>query len=415
MATNLPAITPKKAIENITKQFPAEAAALEAVVNSNVVALGENEVFTLRDKEGEIKAFKTTCRLTVQNGGLVSLPIGGGINIISAQGYEIWAEKAAASVIFPTEVMVYGQPMPNPAPLKDAEGNWIGWAVRAAAFRFSSMGLPQVSDRTVIFDIETWKNIDFLAKAKKYKQAFRIMPKGQKSPDETGSWIEYPFDKSASLWVNASHEEALDWYSEISQRIKNSLQLAQTHAARNALKHLSGLQKAPDKTGTWDIPVITWRPVGNSIIKWDPTTYKTLQTKVSAIVSGNRSEFKEIEHNAGVDQLGEEDLRAVEAGEIDETSNISQEENQEVVIDVKPEPEKLKDETKKPKVETKAAKKETKLTAEEQKIMKNLKVMAGQFPDEFAQVCSNLGISLDDFGVSEAPKIVEGMNKILNG
>ena len=415
MATNLPAISPKKAIENIAKQFPAEAAALEAVVNSNLVSLGENEVFTLRDKEGEIKAFKAICRLSIQNGGLVSLPVGGGVNIVSAQGYEIWAEKAAASVIFPTEVIVYGQPMPNPSPLKDAEGNWTGWAVRAAAFRFSSMGLPQVSDRTVIFDIETWKNIDFLAKARKYKQAFRILAKGQKAPEENGSWIEYPFDKSASLWVNAAHEEALDWYSEISQRIKNSLQLAQTHAARNALKHLSGLQKAPDKSGTWDVPVITWRPVGNSIIKWDPTTYKTLQTKVSGIVSGNRSEFKEIELNAGVDQLGEEDLRAVEVGEVDENSHISQEDKGDA-IDVMPEPEPSlpKPEPKKTHAAPKTAEAK-KLSADEQKVMKNLSVMAGQFPGEFQQACDTVGVKIEEYGLADAPKIIDQMNKILNG
>ena len=419
---NVPAVklTPDMAVANIETKFPKEAAMLKAIIKKEIIALGIDEAFVLRDKDGEIRAFKQVCRLSIANGGLVKLPVGGGVNIISAEGYEMLSERAGASVIFPADVNVYGKKMENPASLTDKDGNWTGWVVRAAAFRFSSMGIPQVSDRTVVFNIETWKNIDFLAKARKYKQAFRIRAKEAAAPDEKGDWICYPFDNSASLWVNASHEEALDWYSEISQRIKNSLQLAQTHAARNSVKHLLGLQKAPDQSGVWDVPLITWRPVNGGIVKWDQSVYKNLQAKVSGLVSGDKSEFKEIELNAGVDQLGEEDLRAVEAGEIDESSPISNEDKI-AAIDAdpaqpKPESEKPKEEKKKTKEAPKAAKKETpKLTAEEQKIMKNLKVMAGQFPDEFQVACSTVGVKVEEYTSTDAPKVIEQMNRILNG
>ena len=298
-AKNLPAISPKQAIETITKQFPAEAEVLTAFVKNNLAVLGTDEVFALRDKDGDIRAFKSVCHLSIANGGLVKLPVGGGVVIVSAQGYEFWQEKAAAHVIFPTEVIIDGQRVPNPARIKNAEGEYCGWTVRAVAYRFSSMGILQVSDRTVNFDIDNHKNIDFLAKAKKKPQAFKIHPKGAKGPEETGTWVEYPFDKYSSLWVNAAHEEALDWYSEISQMIKNSLQLAQTHAARNAMKHLSGLQKAPDQSGTWDIPVIAWRPVNGGIIKFDQTMYKNIQNRVNLLSAGEDHEIKQIDVQSG--------------------------------------------------------------------------------------------------------------------
>ncbi|MFA5323849.1 MAG: hypothetical protein WC373_14350 [Smithella sp.] len=421
METNLPAISPRTAIENIQKQFPAEAAALMAVVNNNVLALGIDECFALRDKDGDIKAFKQTCQLSLANGGLVKLPIGGGTVIISAQGYEMWAEKSAAQVIHPAEVNVYGETVAqNPAPLKNKDGEWSGWVVRSVAVRFTPMGIPQVADRTVIFDIENRKNIDFLAKARKFKQAFRILAKGAKSPDESGSWIEYPFDKYSSLWVNAAHEEALDWYSEISQMMKNSLQLAMTHADRNALKHLSGLQKSPGNTDTWNIPVIAWRAT-SGIIKWDGTAYKNLQNKVSALTSGDRSEFKEIELTSGTDELGTEDIQVVNSGEVDETSPIIQEEK-EGAVDVsqtenkpeesKPEPEKPK-EVKKAKEEKKAAAPTTGVSAEEAKIMKNLKVMSEQFPAEFAECCKSLNIDAEKYTAKDSARIIQGMNQLL--
>jgi hypothetical protein len=401
-ATKLPAVQlkPLDAVKRIEKDYPQEAKLLLAVVENNILALGTDEVFALRDKEGEVRAFKQICQLSLVNGGLVNLPIAGGVIIVSAQGYEMWAEKAAASVIFPVEVMVYGKPMANPAALHDANGDWTGWAIRAAAFRLSAMGLPIVSDRTVIFDINNRRNIEFLAKAKKYQQAFKILAKKANPPEENGSWIEYEFDKASSLWVNASHNEALDWYADISQMIKNSLQLAQTHAARNALKHLSGLQKAPDKTGVWNIPVIAWRPTSGNIIKWDPTTYKNLQTKISAMVSGDRSEFKQIELTSGVDTLDETDIAAVNAGEVDETAHAAGAEGE----------HKEEGAAQEPKEKKKARPKE------DQKVIQQLRAVIKSMPDEFAKACFALELKeleADQYEVDTAKKIMEKVTELM--
>jgi hypothetical protein len=310
----------------------------------------------------------------------------------------MWGESAGASVIFPTEVMVFGKPQPNPAPLKDpVTGDWMGWVVRAAAFRYSAMGIPMVSDRTVIFDIVNHKHIDFLAKAKKTPQAFKVRAKGAAAPADDGSWIEYPFDSASSLWVNASHGEALDWYSEISQMIKNSLQLAQTHAARNAMKHLSGIQKSPGKKPVWDVQVIAWRPTSGGLIKWDPTTYKDLQKKVSGLIDGDRSEFKQVELKTGVDYIGEEDRLAVAAGEVDETTQ-----GQEEVIDL---PGQGED----------GGKSTGQEQTDDDKVLKNLAVTKKNFPQEYAAACQGLGIEPDaGVDVAIAVTIIKTVSRMID-
>jgi hypothetical protein len=386
-ATNLPAqeMTIEKALAVIKEKHPEEAKFMEAVLRKDIVALGVDEAFALRDKDGEIKAFKSVLRLSTTNGGLVKLPFGGpnDNHIVSAQGYEMWAEKAAAAVIFPSEVMVYGKAMENPAPIKDDKGNWSGWVVRAAAFRLTSQGIPSVSDRTVYFDINNRKNIEFLAKAKKYKQAFRILAAGAKAPEDAGTWISYPFDQYSMLWVDASHGEALDWYAEISQMMKNSLQLAQTHAARNSLKHLSALQKAPGPV--WDIPIISWRPMSGGIIKWDSTVYKNLQKSVGTMISGDRKEFAQIELTTGTDVIGQdEDVAAQDISEEDKVNAIDAETNGKGPETAGPA---------EPKPEEKKAEKGPGLSPDDQKAFDQLAVTAREFPKEYQQALKDLKVS----------------------
>ena len=422
MTEKLPAISPRKAIENIQKQFPAEAAALINVINNNVVALGTGEVFALRDKDGDIRAFKQNFTFSAKEGTLIQ-PVPGGPHVISAQGYEQWAGVSGACVIFPSEVLVDGEWKQNPYVQRDPQNRRILCIyARAIAFRFSDKGIPQVSDWSTIFDTPSYRMIDLLAKAKQLPQAFRLLPEGME-PKDPGTWAKYPFDESTCLWVNTAHNEALSWFSQILNREKKAIDFAQTFAKRNALKHLSGLQRAPGPE--WTVPVLCWRPTGGNIIKWDATQYANLQEKVGKIVSGDRSEFKQIDVASGAERTSET-LEETE-GLIDQTDPEDQDHK---VIDVtqyaeptpepeKPAPEKPKTEPK-TKAEPKAAKKEPtaeakKLTAEEQKVMNNLKVMAGNFPVEFEQACKNAGVDVNAYALTDAPALIDQMNKILNG
>jgi hypothetical protein len=400
--SNLPAITPKKAIENIAKQFPAEAEALANVLKNNIVALGTDEVFALRDKDGDIRAFKQNFTLSAKEGTLIQ-PVKDGPFVISAQGYEQWAGVSGACAIFPSEVLVDGKWMQNPYVQRDqANRRILAIYARAIAFRFSDKGIPQVSDWTTIFDTPSYRMIDLLAKAKQLPQAFRLLPESMEPETKDGAtWAKYPFDESTNLWVNTAHNEALSWFSQILNREKKAIDFAQTFAKRNALKHLSGLQKAPGNE--WTLQVLCWRPTGGNIIKWDATQYANLQNKVGKMISGDKSEFKQIDMSAGVEKTSEV---------MEETEGLIQQEDitdqEQQAIDVHPEPEK-------PKVEPKKAKATGKLSADEQKVMKNLSVMAGQFPEEFQTACNTIGVKIDEYTLADAAKIIDQMNKILNG
>ena len=50
---------------------------LEKIKNRDIVVLGTDEAFVLRDSKGEIKAFKQNVALSAANGGLIQ-PVPGG-------------------------------------------------------------------------------------------------------------------------------------------------------------------------------------------------------------------------------------------------------------------------------------------------------------------------------------------------
>ena len=121
-----------------------------------------------------------------------------------------------------------------------------------------------------------------------------------------------------NLWINTSHDEVITWLSQILNREKKAMDFAQTFAKRNALKHLSGIQKAP--SNQWRFPVLAWRPTGNNIVKWDASQYANLQNRVSEMTeSGGVDEFnKKIEIQKGAERTSEEEgFEALEA-EVDQ-------------------------------------------------------------------------------------------------
>ena len=280
----------KTALDAVIATMPTEGKALSAYIGAihrhNIVALGEDEAFALTDKAGEIKAFKQRLVLSERNGGLVK-PVSTGPFVVSAQGYEMWAEASGTCVIFPKTVTVDGVEQANPHVIRDPHNRRIlNIYARAVAFRFSSKGIPQVADWTTAYDVPSYRLIDLIAKAFKFKQAFKLLPSEIAKPEESGTWACYPFDESTNLWVDTSHNEALDWYKTILNREKKALDFAQTFARRNACKHLSGLQKAPNSQDYWEIPVLCWRPTGGSLVKWDSTTYANVQRRIEGLGEG---------------------------------------------------------------------------------------------------------------------------------
>jgi len=274
----------KAVMANMPEEGKALSDYLAGIHQHNIAVLGEDEVFALRDKAGQIKAFKQRLTLSAENGGLVQ-PVFNGPYVVSAQGYEMWAEASGTCVIFPRTVMVDGIEQTNPHVIRDPNNRRIlNIYARAVAFRFSGKGLPMVADWTTAYDVPSYRLIDLVAKAKKTPQAFKLLPANFGMPEEKGTWGQYPFDETMSLWVNSQHDEALKWYGEILNREKKALDFAQTFARRNACKHLSGLQKAPGPQ--WNLTVICWRPTNGSIMKWDSTVYAMAQDRVQSLGEG---------------------------------------------------------------------------------------------------------------------------------
>ncbi len=310
---DLPSVSVEHAVSKlgsleVIRDMP-EFQVIKGALENKVVSLGTDEAFALRDSDGDIRAFRQPLTLSADNGGLVQ-PVYGGPFVISAQGFEMWAEAAGACVIFPKEVLVANEWKPNPYAERDP-GNRRILAVhaRAVAFRFSSKGIPQVSDWSTIFDTPSYRMIDLLGKAKKFPPAFRLLPNGME-PDqsETNTWAKYPFDESTTLWLNTSHDEALTWFAQTLNREKKSLDFAQTFAKRNALKHLSGLQSAPKGSRSWTITVLCWRPTSGNIVKWDATTYINLRDRVGNLITSNGDDFqtKQIEAKSGSERVSDE-------------------------------------------------------------------------------------------------------------
>jgi len=309
---NLPALSVDQAVKNLetiegVKDSP-ELARIKDALGGKVVSLGTDEAFALQDDSGQIRAFKQALTLSQANGGLIQ-PAPGGPFVVSAQGYELWAEAAGACLIFPKEVLVANQWQPNPHVERDPNNRRIlAVHARAVAFRFSSKGIPIVSDWSTVFDTPSYRMIDLLAKAKKFPQAFKLLPAEMKpAASDKDTWASYPFDESTNLWLNTSHDEALTWFSQILNREKKSLDFAQTFAKRNALKHLSGIQKAPNNN--WTFAVLCWRPTSGNIVKWDATTYTNLRERVGDLITSNGEDFqtKRIELHAGSERVSDEE------------------------------------------------------------------------------------------------------------
>lgn len=368
-------VIPQNAIALLEQQDTPEAkAVLEYVIaikQKNIAILGDDEAFILQGSNGKIKAFKRALMLSEQNGGLVKPGYGDMPYIVSAQGYEMWQDAAGASVIFPKEVLVGNEWKPNPYAERDPKNRRIlAVHARAIAFRYSSMGIPQVSDWTTIFDTPSYRMIDLLAKAKKFPQCFKVLPKDMKPVVEKGkeiseTWADYPFDESMNLWINTSHNEVITWLSQILNREKKAMDFAQTFAKRNALKHLSGIQKAPGNI--WRIAVTSWRAEGNNIVKWDTAQYYQLQDRVVGLIEGGTDEFdNKVEIQQGYERTSEDEETVALEAEVDPEDSPTDQE---------------KSDNQTP----------TESEKELSKAVKQAVYTAKTFPDEFKQACSELG------------------------
>lgn len=410
-------VTFQQAIDTLLAQQTPEAKAIvdyvQAIQKKDIAVLGTDQAFILRDKGGEIKAFKKALTLSSHDGTLIQ-PTFNGPLVVSAQGYEVMNEATGTSVIFPKEVLVGGEWKPNPYAERDPHNRRIlAVHARAVAFKYSSMGIPQVSDWTTIFDTPSYRMIDLLAKAKKLPQAFKMLPVGMEPEKGSGeAWAHYPFDESINLWVNTTHNEVMTWYSQILNREKKALDFAQTFAKRNASKHLHGIQKAP--SDNWRFAVLAWRPTGNNIVKWDAAQYSDLQDRVTGMTNGGGAdEFTpQIELHKGTERTSEEEGFEVLEAEIDpedspETVGQAEQDHQ----------HKQQATAEETKQEEKPVVKQN-FTTELSKDVKQAVYLSENFPGEFDEACKILqidtSIPVETYDDSSAVKVVQKVSELVD-
>jgi hypothetical protein len=371
----------REAFKRLGEKAPDEIKVLSEYITSlkqqNTLAIGTDEAFVLRDGDDEINCIKRRVHLSLKEGTLVQ-PVPGGPSVVSAQGYEKLNDAAGVSCVLPPHVLVDGHYQQNPYVLRDEQNGRIkAIYCRALCFGFNSTGLPQVSDWTTIFDIPSYRLIDLLSKAKKFPQAFKLLPAGME-PEGQGNatWAKYFFDEATFLWVNTQHEEALQWFASIINREKKAIDYAQTFAKRNASKHFHGLQKAPAQE--WDIAVYSWRSSNGNILRWDNRQYKNLQQKVEKLAEGDGSQFAldgqpdgvVIDLKKGSEDIAEEEL----VGEM-EPEDAAEEQKAATASATELEPEQPAE-----------------MTEEEARIMAQLEEIRAEFFDEYLQAKQELGL-----------------------
>jgi hypothetical protein len=433
------------ALEALKSTDPENAGKLEiylaALHNNKVVALATDEVFALRDKTGEIRAFKQRVHLSAKDGTLVQpgfkLPY-----IISATGYVRLAEAGGVIVMNAPTVIVDGREEQNPYVSRDpSNGRVLGVYCRSIAFRYSPKGIPQVSDRTAFFDVLAYRMIDLLAKAKGKPQAFKLLPSDAGKPEGGGTWACYRFDEATNLYLDTSHDEALQFLAQHINREKKALEFAQTFSQRNAVKHLLGLQMPPGQTrkflnqrgyeesevtpiSEWDVDLTCWRPTDGNVIKWDQTRYvKTVQNL--AAVSGGSGEIQQITQgptntvvSMGMDNVleDEEALASLLESDPEDPAQRTIEAEFTTPEDRKANPEtgEVQDQDAGPEQEPEPAPAEDQ-APEQSAAQRNLAVAFSEFPDEIKRAKARAKINhAAPYTDEEAEAILTALHSILN-
>ena len=385
-------MTIEAALKLIEQKAPEAFNLMSAVVRKDIVALGTDEAFALRTKDGtEIRAFKEMLTLSEAEGTL-NKPVKDGPYCVDAQGYEKWANTVGAQRFFPQRVLVNNNWVENKYPTYDENHRLVSYHVRTIAYRYNAKGILIWVDWTTIYDVRAYRLIDLLAKAKYTPQAFRLLPNDMGKPDNPGTWAHYPLDESTTLWINTSHDEALNWYSTIMNREKKCLDIAQTFGGRNAFKHLSAIQKAPGNK--WSFPVISWRTTNGDMVKLDEADFMNMQKRVGELsdTTGRRPQIALL--SSGTERVEDEEASIVE------TEEQITDEDQANAIDVKPE----------------------KVTEAKQgpgpsnsNVQKNLAVAKKEFHAEYLAACQSLEIEPDaDLTDDQAQKIMTAISLALD-
>lgn len=411
----------RQAFSRLQSACPEDAAIvgkyLGALHNKNVIALADGEAFTLLDAEGRnIKATKRTVRLSAENGGLVQ-PVWKGPYVISAPGYSMLAHAAGAVVMNAPTVTVDGVAQQNPHVRRGSDGSIVEVHCRAMAFRYNENGQPIVSDRTTIFDTATYALADMVGKAKRQKDAFKLLPATMPAPDPKEEWACYRIDEAVSLWMHITHDEVISFLGQVLNRKKKALEFAQTFAQRNALKHLFGLAVVPGQADSpisvWDVPVVCWQPSDGGFVRFDTARYAESAKIIDALSEGRPVSLPQSQEPVVISRGTEEINGADMDGESDPLENPDIYESGAQMKEAEIEARPTQESSDEPEPEQYTV--EDAPTSQEEKDWKNLQVAMTEFDVEYAQALKNLGLQPDGANPRNAVKILHELNRILDG
>lgn len=395
---------------------------MAALHKKNVIALGEGEAFALTDAEGRaIKATKRMVRLSAENGGLTQ-PVYNGPYVISAPGYAMLAHAAGAVVMNAPTVTVDGVAQQNPYVRRGPDGSIIEVHCRAMAFRYNEHGQPMVSDRTTIFDTATYTLADMVGKAKRQKDAFKLLPAGMPAPKPAEEWACYRVDEAVNLWMKITHEEVINFLGQVLNRKKKALEFAQTFAQRNALKHLFGLAVVPGQEknhsiSVWDVPVVCWAPSDGGFIRFDTSRYAASTQIIEALTEGKPVTLPEAQQPIVISRGTEEVQGSDMDDEADPLENPDRYETPQTAAAMP-----MPDDQPAPAPETQPhsvpAVDETSpepWTERELKAWNNLQVAREEFPSEYADALTECGLLDTEVNPGNAGEVLHTLNRILDG
>ncbi len=414
---------------------------MAALHKKNVIALGEGEAFALTDAEGRaIKATKRMVRLSAENGGLTQ-PVYNGPYVISAPGYAMLAHAAGAVVMNAPTVTVDGVAQQNPYVRRGPDGSIIEVHCRAMAFRYNEHGQPMVSDRTTIFDTATYTLADMVGKAKRQKDAFKLLPAGMPAPKPAEEWACYRVDEAVNLWMKITHEEVINFLGQVLNRKKKALEFAQTFAQRNALKHLFGLAVVPGQEknhsiSVWDVPVVCWAPSDGGFIRFDTSRYAASTQIIEALTEGKPVALPEAQQPIVISRGTEEVQGSDMDDEADPLENPDRYETPQTAA-VMPMPDPMPEEQPMPTAEARPLptptvaeppqeartqadqvdqnQRDHDWTERELKAWNNLRVAREEFPSEYADALTECGLLDTEVNPGNAGEVLHTLNRILDG
>lgn len=254
--------------------------------NTRQAPVDLTQALAIRTKAGELRLFRTQVKLSIADGTLVK-PYGMPVTLVTFEGYKVQAGQAGLQTIMAHTVVVDGQEQKNPHVVRDENHQALVVTCRAFTMGYTSMGIPVISDRTVIFDLQAYQAVDLLGKVDRCPAAFKLMDAAAR-PEK--GWSAYPVDGVMAVHVNRATPEALDFVKNQMNRRRKAVEIAQTFAQRNSMKGHPAIRFHKLESGMEAlVPILAWRPVQGQGYSWDMMAFGERIHLIEDVVAGKAS------------------------------------------------------------------------------------------------------------------------------